>query len=95
MKDPRDIILEPVVSEKSYDLIDEHNTYTFLVDPRANKTEVRDAIADIFGVTVERVNIQNRKGKRKRTGYLFGTRKSTKRALVKLAPDDSIDIFGA
>jgi len=95
MKDPRDIILKPVISEKSYDLIDEHNTYTFLVDPRSNKTEVRDAIVDIFGVTVERVNIQNRKGKRKRTGYLFGNRKNTKRALVKLAPDDSIDIFGA
>ena len=94
-KDPRDIIFEPVVSEKAYDLIEFSNTYTFLVDVRANKTEVKLAVGEIFNVTVDKVNIMNRKGKRMRTGYVFGRRKATKRALVKLAADDSIDIFGA
>jgi len=92
-KNPRDIILEPVVSEKSYDLIQELNTYTFIVDHRANKTEIKQAIAEIFEVRVNSVNTMNRKGKRKRTGYKFGNRKDTKRALVTLAVGDSIDIF--
>ena len=92
-KDPRDVILEPVVSEKSYDLIQDHNTYTFVVDPRTNKTEIKQAVQDIFDVRVVSVNTINRKGKRKRTGYVLGRRKDTKRALVKLAIGDSIDIF--
>jgi large subunit ribosomal protein L23 len=93
VKDPRDVILEPVVSEKSYDLIQDTNTYTFIVDPRTNKTEVRQAVEAIFGVRVLSVNTINRRGKRKRTGYKIGRRKNTKRALVKLAVGDSIDIF--
>lgn len=93
-KDPRDIIFEPVVSEKSYDLIEDANVYTFLVDPRSNKSEIKDAIGEIFGVDVIRVNIQNRQGKLKRTGWVIGRRRSTKRALVKLAPGETIDIFG-
>ena len=93
-KDPRDIIFEPVVSEKSYDLIEDANTYTFLVDPRSNKTEIKQAIAEIFDVDVVRVNVQVRKGKIKRTGWVVGKRKNAKRALVKLAPGDTIDIFG-
>jgi large subunit ribosomal protein L23 len=93
-KDPRDIIFEPVVSEKSYDLIEDANTYTFLVDPRSNKTEIKQAVGEIFDVGVVRVNVQNRKGKLKRTGWVMGRRRSAKRALVKLAPGDSIDIFG-
>lgn len=94
MKNPRDIILKPVVSEKSYDLIEHNNTYTFVVDPRANKTEIRQAVQSIFDVTVTRVNTQNRKGKTKRTGYVMGKRKDIKRALVTLAPGDDIDLFG-
>ena len=94
MKNPRDIILNPVVSEKSYDLIEDRNTYTFEIDPRANKTEVKQAIESIFGVTVSRVNTQNRKGKLKRTGYVVGKRPDRKRALVTLADGDEIDIFG-
>jgi large subunit ribosomal protein L23 len=94
MRNPRDIILAPVVSEKSYDLIEKQNTYTFLVDPRAHKTEIRDAIEEIFEVKVLSVNTMNRRGKRKRTGYVIGRRKNTKRALVKLAAGDSIDLFG-
>jgi large subunit ribosomal protein L23 len=94
MKDPRDIIISPVVSEKSYDLIEHNNTYTFVVDPRANKTEIKQAVQSIFGVTVTRVNTQNRKGKVKRTGYVMGKRKDIKRALVTLAAGDEIDLFG-
>lgn len=94
MKDPRDIILAPVVSEKSYDQIEDFNTYTFVVDPRANKTEIKEAVQAIFGVTVESVNTMNRQGKYKRTGWIVGRRADSKRAVVKLADGDSIDIFG-
>lgn len=94
MRDPRDVILAPVVSEKSYNLIEENNTYTFEVDPRAHKDEIRDAVQTIFEVRVLSVNTLNRKGKLKRTGYVRGRRKNTKRALVKLASQDSIDLFG-
>ena len=93
MKNPRDVVFEPVVSEKSYDLIEETNTYTFVVDRRSNKTEIKEAVQDIFEVRVLSVNTMNRKGKQKRTGYIIGRRKDTKRALVTLADDHSIDIF--
>ena len=93
MKDARDIIFEPIVSEKSYDLIEDTNTYTFVVDRRANKTEIKQAVASIFDVKLLSVNTMNRKGKLKRTGYVLGKRKDTKRALVKLADGDKIDIF--
>jgi large subunit ribosomal protein L23 len=94
VKDPRDVILEPVVSEKSYDQIEDTNTYTFLVDRRSNKTEIKQAVEAIFAVDVVRVNTMNRKGKLKRTGWLYGKRADTKRALVTLAEGDEIDIFG-
>lgn len=94
MKDPRDVIIEPVVSEKSYGLLDE-NKYTFIVDPRANKTEIKQAVQQIFGVRVLKVNTMNRQGKRKRRGWIEGRQKHTKRAIVTLAPGDEIEIFGA
>jgi len=94
MKDPRDVILTPVVSEKSYDLIEQENTYTFDVVRGTNRTEIAKAIAEIFDVTVLRVNTLNKRGKQKRTGWVVGRRQDTKRALVKLAPGDTIDIFG-
>ena len=94
MKDPRDVIRAPVVSEKSYDLIEDLNTYTFEVDRRANKTEIRQAVQHIFDVDVIKVNTMNRKGKQKRTGWIIGKRSDTKRALVTLAAEDTIDIFG-
>lgn len=94
MKTAHDIIFAPVVSEKSYDLIEDQNAYTFEVDPRANKGEIRDAVEKVFDVTVLRVNTMNRKGKRKRYGYKFGKRKDVKRAIVTLADGDSIDLFG-
>jgi large subunit ribosomal protein L23 len=93
--DPRDIILAPVISEKSYGLI-EDNVYTFLVHPDSNKTQIKIAIEQIFAVKVDSVNTANRQGKRKRTRYGFGKRKDTKRAIVALAADSKpIDIFGA
>ncbi|MEV5413911.1 50S ribosomal protein L23 [Thermopolyspora sp. NPDC052614] len=92
--DPRDIIIKPVVSEKSYGLIDEHNKYTFLVQKDANKTQVKIAIEQIFGVKVKGVNTINRQGKRKRTRRGEGKRPDTKRAIVSLAEGDRIDIFG-
>ena len=92
--DPRDIILAPVISEKSYSLIDD-NVYTFLVHPDSNKTQIKIAIEKIFSVKVAAVNTANRQGKRKRTRAGFGKRKSTKRAIVTLAPGSKpIDLFG-
>lgn len=92
-KDPRDIIVRPIVSEKSYSLIDE-GKYTFEVDPRANKTEIKLAIEKIFGVQVDQVNTLNRQGKTRRTRFGLGKRKNTKRAIVSLK-SGSIDIFTA
>ena len=91
-KDPRDVLLAPVVSEKSYGLLDE-GAYTFLVDPRANKTEIRIAVERVFGVKVKSVNTLNRKGKSRRTKFGLGKRKDTKRAVVTLS-EGTIDIFG-
>lgn len=96
MKDPRDVIIRPVVSEKSYGLLDD-GVYTFIVSPEASKPEIRDAVQAIWpGVRVARVNTVTRKGKRKRnrrTGT-WGSRPDTKRALVTLAADsDTIDLF--
>ena len=92
IKDPRDVVIAPVVSEKSYGLIDE-GKYTFLVDPRSNKTEIKLAVEKIFSVKVDTINTINRAGKRKRTKFGWGQRKSTKRAIVTLK-EGTIDIFG-
>jgi len=91
-KDPRDVLLSPVVSEKSYTLMDE-GKYTFLVDPRANKTEIKIAVEQIFDVKVSSVNTLNRPGKTRRTRFGMGKRKDTKRAIVTLK-EGSIDVFG-
>ena len=94
MKDPRDVIIRPVISEKSYALLDK-NVYTFVVAQQANKVEIRQAVESIFGVRVTNVNTLNRKGKRKRnrrTGG-YGTRPDSKRAIVSLAEGDRIELF--
>ena len=91
--DPRDIIVAPVISEKSYSELN-RNWYTFLVRPDANKTEIKIAIQQIFDVRVLTVNTLNREGKRKRTRTGYGQRKATKRAMVKLADGDRIEAFG-
>lgn len=93
-KDPRDVLLAPVVSEKSYSLIDD-NKYTFLVHPDANKTEIKIAVERIFDVKVTAVNTLNRKGKTRRTRTGTGKRKDTKRAIVSVAAGQSIDIFSS
>ncbi|AWB83367.1 50S ribosomal protein L23 [Corynebacterium liangguodongii] len=91
---PRDIIIAPVLSEKTYALM-EQNTYTFFVNPSANKTQIKIAVEEIFGVDVASVNTANREGKRKRSRTGYGKRKDTKRAYVTLREgSDSIDIFG-
>lgn len=94
MKTIHEVILAPVVSEKSYDLIEFQNKYTFEVDPRANKHEIRRAVEDLFDVRVVKVNTMNREGKRKRYGWNMGKRRDVKRAVVQLAVGDSIDLFG-
>lgn len=91
--DPRDVLLKPVISEKSYSLLDE-NKYTFIVSPGANKTQIKQAVESVFSVKVTAVNTINRQGKRKRTRTGFGKRKDTKRAVVTLAEGSRIDIFG-
>lgn len=91
--DPRDILIAPVVSEKSYGLLDE-NKYTFLVAPDANKTQIKIAVEQVFGVKVTAVNTANREGKRVRTRFGYGRRNATKRAIVSVAAGDRIDIFG-
>jgi large subunit ribosomal protein L23 len=90
--DPRDVLLAPVVSEKSYGLLDE-NKYTFLVSPGANKTEIKIAVEQIFKVKVLGVNTINRPGKKRRTRYGTGKRPDTKRAIVTVADGERIDIF--
>jgi len=96
MKDPRAVIIRPIVSEKSYALLDE-GVYTFLVPSDVNKTEIRQAVESIFSVRVSKVNTLNRKGKRKRNrrSFTFGTRPDTKRAVVTLAGSDRIELFEA
>ena len=92
--DPRDIILAPVISEKSYSLLDERQ-YTFVVRPDANKTQIKIAVEKVFGVKVLSVNTLNRPGKRKRTRTGYGKRRNTKRAIVTLSPESrTIDVFG-
>ena len=93
LSDPRDILVKPVVSEKSYALLDE-NKYTFIVAPGSNKTQIKQAVEAVFSVKVTGVNTINRQGKRKRTKTGFGKRADTKRAIVTLAEGDRIDIFG-
>jgi large subunit ribosomal protein L23 len=91
-KDHRDVLIAPVVSEKSYGLLDQ-NKYTFVVRPDANKTEIKIAVEEIFGVKVIAVNTMNRQGKRRRTRYGWGQRPNTKRAIVSVAEGERIDIF--
>ena len=92
LTDPRDILLAPVISEKSYGLLDE-DKYTFLVAPHANKTQIKIAVEKVFDVKVKDVNTLNRQGKRKRTKAGFGQRASSKRAIVTLR-EGRIEIFG-
>ncbi|MEY4150953.1 MAG: hypothetical protein RJB28_20 [Actinomycetota bacterium] len=93
MNDHRDVLIAPVVSEKSYGLLDQ-NKYTFLVATHANKTQIKIAVEKIFGVKVLKVNTMNREGKKKLTRFGLGKRSDTKRAIVQIAAGERIDIFG-
>ena len=93
-KDHRDVLIAPVVSEKSYGLLDD-NKYTFVVHPDSNKTEIKIAVEKIFGVRVTAVHTINRKGKVRRTRTGEGKRKDTKRAIVSVAAGQTIDIFSS
>jgi large subunit ribosomal protein L23 len=92
--DHRDVIIKPVVSEKSYALLDT-NAYTFIVHPEANKIEIRQAVESIFNVKVAKVNTLNRPGKRRRNrkSFTYGKRSDTKRAVITLVEGDRIDLF--
>jgi large subunit ribosomal protein L23 len=90
---PRDVLIRPVVSEKSYRLEDE-GKYTFIVAPGANKTQIRQAVEAVFRVKVTGVNTVNRPGKRRRTRFGWGKRPDTKRAIVSLAEGERIDFRG-
>ncbi|MFW5985728.1 MAG: 50S ribosomal protein L23 [Halanaerobiales bacterium] len=93
MKDPRDVIIKPVVSEKSMELMQDNNTYTFEVAKNANKIEIRNAVEKIFNVKVVNVNTINMQGKKRRLGRNEGKRPDWKKAMVKLAADEEIEIF--
>ena len=93
-KSPHDVIIRPIVSEKSYGRIDANGQYTFEVQPTANKTEIKFAIEQVFGVKVAKINTLNLKGKTRRTKFGMGKRKDTKRAIVTLR-EGTIDIFTA
>ena len=91
--DPRDILISPVVSEKAYGLLDQ-NKYTFIVSPSANKTQIKIAVEEVFGVKVTSVNTMNREGKRVRTRSGCGRKAAPKRAIVSVAAGERVDIFG-
>ena len=90
--DPRQVVIAPVVSEKSYSLI-EDNKYSFRVHPKAHKTQIRQAVEELFDVNVESVNIVKVKPKPKRRGFHRGTKPGWKKAIVQLRPGDTIEIF--
>lgn len=92
MKNPRDVIIRPVISEKTYGLLDQ-GKYTFIVDPDANKTEIKIAVQKVFDVRVRKVNTMNQRGKVKRRGWVEGKRPDVKKAIVTLAEGDEIELF--
>lgn len=94
MKFLEDVLLAPVISEKSYDRISESNSYTFFVHPKTNKLEVKKAVEQMFDVSVLRVNTMYRKGKKKRFGYVYGQQSDRKIAIVTLPEGQTIEAFG-
>jgi large subunit ribosomal protein L23 len=92
MMDSREVIVRPVVSEKSYDLIDQ-NRYTFEVNKKATKPQIARAVEDVFGVTVTKVNTMNVAGKPRRVRWAKGLTRSWKKAIVTIKEGDSIEYF--
>ncbi len=93
MNDLRDVIIQPLITEKSMRVMEENNAYTFEVAPDANKVQIKRAVEQIFNVKVEKVNTMNMRGKKRRLGFTEGKRKDWKKAIVRLHEDDSIEIF--
>ena len=93
IKDPREVIIRPIITERSFDNIENDNRYTFEVAKTSNKIEIAKAIQDIFGVTVVKVNTSNVKSKPKSLRYTSGRTRTWKKAIVKLADGDSIDLY--
>lgn len=91
---PHQVIVGPLVTEKSSDLTADHNQYTFEVHKDANKIEIRKAIEMVFGVRVAKVRTHVQRGDLRRVGTFYGYRPSTKKAVVTLHPEDSIDLYG-
>lgn len=94
MKDYRDVLIRPVITEKSMHLYEENNAVTFQVPKSVNKIEVRQAVENLFGVKVKKVNILNTKDKKKRVGRYNGVVHGYKKAVVFLEPGNTIDLFG-
>ena len=94
MKFLEDVLLAPVISEKSYDRISESNSYTFFVHPKTNKLEIKKAVEQMFDVSVLRVNTMYRKGKKKRFGFVYGQQSDKKIAIVTLPEGQTIEAFG-
>ncbi len=93
MREARDVILRPVVTERSNELQEDQRTYTFVVSRDANKLEIRAAVQTLFGVRVESVRTANYQGKWRRVGRSLGRRSAYKKAVVRLAEGDSIDVY--
>ncbi len=93
-KDPREVIIRPIITERAFDQIEEENRYTFEVAKTSNKIEIAKAIQEIFNVTVVKVNTVNVKPKPKRVRYQMGYTRSWKKAIVKLAEGQTIDFYG-
>ena len=94
MKYLEDVLIAPVISEKSYDRIADSNSYTFFVHPKTDKPQIKKAVEQMFDVNVLRVNTMYRKGKKKRFGYVFGQQSSRKIAIVTLSDGETIEAFG-
>lgn len=94
MNNYRDIIIKPIITEQTMRLMEEDNKVTFEVAKSTNKTEVKQAVEAIFGVKVVKVNILNTKPKAKRMGKYVGTTKAIRKAVVKIAEGQDINLFG-
>ena len=94
MKYLEDVLIAPVISEKSYDRISDSNSYTLFVHPKTDKPQIKKAVEQMFDVNVLRVNTMYRKGKKKRFGYVFGQQSTRKIAIVTLSEGETIEAFG-
>ena len=93
MRDPKDVIIRPVVTERSTELADDSGAYTFIVNKDANKIEIKNAVESLFSVKVKGVRTANYRGKWRRVGQAYGQKASYKKAVVTLADGQRIDVY--